>query len=279
MKKVLSFIFVILLSGFSFFYAEKVTKIMRKKDPIMIKLNEVKKDSYISVIKPIINNDEYIAGINGCEIDIEKSYNKMKKVREYKKELVVMKETTNNENLSNKYIVGGSKERKSISIIFFLTDNINDKLISYIKNKNIKVNFFVDLKFLENNINLIKLLSENNNIYYLGDNGIYNNEYMLYANNLIEINTKNESKYCFLEKKDDKVLKLCSQYNMKTINSNIIKENILSNIQNNLYNGSIITIDSKETEKIKVSLSYILSKGYNIVTLDELLNAKNNCNN
>ena len=60
MKKTIKVIAVILFSGFSFFYTEKVTKIIRKKDPIMIKLNEAKKDSYVSVVKPIINDDEYI---------------------------------------------------------------------------------------------------------------------------------------------------------------------------------------------------------------------------
>jgi hypothetical protein len=36
--------------------------------------------------------------------------------------------------------------------------------------------------------------------------------------------------------------------------------------------------DSKNIEEIKVSIKYILSKGYNIVSIDELLDESNKCN-
>ena len=255
MKKTIKVIAVILFSGFSFFYTEKVTKIIRKKDPIMIKLNEAKKDSYVSVVKPIINDDEYIAGINGCTIDIDKSYNKMKTVKEYKKELIVMKEVKKEDNLKDKYIVGANKLERKVSIIFIINNNIDDRLINYLDNKNISANFFVSLKFLEDNNITIKLLSEKNNIYYLGDDYKYNSEYIKYANNFININTNNKSNYCILEKKDESILKLCSKNDMKTIKTNIIRDNIFSTVQNELSNGSIIAIESSDIEKIKISVN------------------------
>lgn len=274
-KKIISFFSVLLIAGFSFFYTEKATKIIRKKDPIMIKLNEVKDNNYIATIKPIIINDEYYTGINGCKIDINKSYEKMKTMKEYKKELIVMKQIDNKEDLKNKYILGANKIQKNVSIIFVVKDDINDNLINYLKTKKIKGNFFVDLNYLENNTTLIKLISENNNIYYSGN---YDDEYMLYASNLIDINTNNKSEFCLLENKDDNILKLCSSYNMKTIKSDIIEKNLINTIKEKLSNGSIITIRSNDIENIKISINYILSKGYNIVSLDKLLNEDNNCN-
>lgn len=278
MKKIIKVFAVIIFSGFSFFYTEKVTKIIRKKDPIMIKLNEAKKDSYISVVKPIINDDEYIAGINGCTIDINKSYNKMKTVKEYKKELIVMKEVNTEDNLKNKYIVGANKLQRKVSIAFIIKDNINKDLIDYLDSKKIKTNFFVDLNYLKNNGIIIKLLSEKNNIYYLGDNYKYNNEGIKYANRFININTNNSSNYCITEKKDEKKLNICSDNNMKIIKTDIIRDNLLNNVQNKLSNGSIIAIDTSDIEKIKISINYILSRGYEIVKLDELLNHTNKCN-
>ena len=269
MKKIIKVLAVILFSGFSFFYTEKVTKIIRKKDPIMIKLNEVKKDSYVSVVKPIINDDEYIAGINGCTIDIDKSYNKMKTVKEYKKELIVMKEVKKEDDLKDKYIVGANKLERKVSIVFIINNDIDNRLIDYLDSKNISANFFVSLKFLEDN---------KNNIYYLGDDYKYNKEYIKYANSFININTNNQSNYCILDKKDESILKLCSKNNMKTIKTDIIRDNIFSTVQNELSNGSIITMESNDIEKIKISVNYILSKGYEIVNLDELLNPKNKCN-
>jgi len=276
-KKYIKVIGLLFLVGFSFFYTEKVTKIVRQKDPIMIKINNIKKESSIDVIKPIINNDEYIMGINGCEIDIDKSYDKMKTVKEFKKELLVMKEVKNDYSLKDKYIVGANRLDKNMSLIFLIKDTINEDLINYLNKKKVEANFFVDHKFLEDNTNVIKFISENNNIYYLGDNLKYKEEYMIYSSNLIGINSNNDSEFCLLENKDEDTLKLCSEYNMKTIKTNVIRDNILSNVKDELVNGSIITIDSSDTEKVKVSINYILSKGYNITTLDKLLNS-NKCN-
>lgn len=277
-KKVIKVTGVLLLVGFSFFYTEKVTKIIKEKDPIMIKLNEVKNNSYIQTIKPIINSDEYITGINGCEVDIDESYNKMKTLGEFKNELIVMKEVKNNDNLKNKYIVGGNKLEKNVSIIFLLKDDINDELLKFLTYKRIITNFFVDQKYLENNTVTVKFLSENNNIYYLGNNLEYEDEYMIYSKNLISMNSNNESNFCIVEDKNDEVLKLCSEYDMSTIKTKIFKDNIFNNVKENLNNGSIIAIDSDDIDKIKVSINYILSKGYNIVSLDELLNQSNTCN-
>ena len=278
LKKTFQIIGIFILAGFSFFYTEKVNQIVKDKDPIMIKINEIKSDSYVSLVKPIINNDEYISGLNGCEVDVNKSYNKMKDVGEFKDELIVMKEVENNDNLNNKYIVGANKNQKNVSIIFFIKDKANNNLIEMLKNKKIIANFFIDQSFLENNTITVKFISENNNIYYLGNNGKYEDKYMIYSNNLIEMNSKNKSNYCFVSQKQDNVLKLCSEYNMKTIKSEIIKDNLLSNVREKLNNGSIISIESSDIDEIKVTLNYIISKGYNIISLDKLLNQNNKCN-
>lgn len=277
-KNVIKVMGVLLLAGFSFIYTEKATKIIREKDPIMIKINEIKKDSYVDVIKPIINNDEYLTGINGCEVDTQKSYDKMKTYGEFKNELLVMKEVQT-DDIKDKYIVGGNKLNKNISLVFISKDDISNDLLTYLKTKNIKANFFVDQEFLEKNLYTIKFISEDNNIYYFGNNGVYDEDYMIYASNLIGINTNNESKFCLTDQKNEELLKLCSDYDMKTIKTNYIKDNLISSVKENLSNGAIITIDSSDIDKIKVVINYILYKGYNIVSLDELLSQSNTCSN
>ena len=47
LKKYIKVICVLVLAGFSFYYTEKVTKLIKYKDPIMIKINDVKDNSYI----------------------------------------------------------------------------------------------------------------------------------------------------------------------------------------------------------------------------------------
>lgn len=276
-KKFIQVTSILVLAGFSFFYTEKVTKIVRDNDPIMIKIKDAKESVSVSVVEPIITGDEYIAGINGCVVDVDKSYTKMKNVGEYKEELLVMSEEIINNNVRDKYIISGNKEKKNVSLVFLIKDDININLVGYLNTKRISANFFVDGSYLENNIVEIRNLSKSHSVYYLGTNGEYKDKYMIYNNNLINVNTKNESKYCLTDEKNDKLLKLCSDYEMSTIKSNYIKDNILTNVKNNLSNGAIIVFDSDNIDDIKVSISYILSKGYNIVSLNDLLNESNDC--
>lgn len=277
LKKFLKISAVLLLVGFSFFYTEKVTIIARNSDPIMRAIKKEEKDKKISNVNPVINKDEYIMGINGCEIDVDKSYSKMRSVGEFKEELIVMKETSNDKDLTDKYVIGGNNKEKNLSLIFIVNKDIDSKLTDYINKKNIKVNYFIDGKYLEENMITVKFLSENSNIYYLGENEEYSEENMLYHNNLISMNGSNEPKYCFTSDKDNNILKMCNDYDMITIKSDIIKNNIYKNVKDKLNNGVIFAIDSDNIDEIKVSINYILSKGYNIVSLEDLLSEKNDC--
>lgn len=277
LKKIFKISAVLLLVGFSFFYTEKVTLIARNSDPIMRAIKKEESNKKVSNVNPVINNDEYIMGINGCEIDVDKSYSKMRSVGEFKEELIVMKETSNDKDLTDKYVIGGNNKEKKVSLIFIVNKDIDSKLTNYINDKNLKVNYFIDGKYLEENMITVKFLSENSNIYYLGENEEYSDENMLYHNNLISMNGSNEPKYCFTSDKDNNTLKLCNDYDMVTIKSDIIKDNIYKRIKDKLNNGVIFAIDSDNTDEIKVSINYILSKGYNIISLEDLLSEKNEC--
>lgn len=277
LKKIFKISAVLLLVGFSFFYTEKVTLIARNSDPIMRAIKKEESNKKVSNVNPVINNDEYIMGINGCEIDVDKSYSKMRNVGEFKEELIVMKETSNDKDLTDKYVIGGNNKEKNVSLIFIVNKDIDSKLTDYINDKNIKVNYFIDGKYLEENMITVKFLSENSNIYYLGENEEYSDENMLYHNDLISMNGSNEPKYCFTSDKDNNTLKLCNDYDMVTIKSDIIKDNIYKRIKDKLNNGVIFAIDSDNIDEIKVSINYILSKGYNIISLEDLLSEKNEC--
>ena len=277
LKKIFKISAVLLLVGFSFFYTEKVTLIARNSDPIMRAIKKEESNKKVSNVNPVINNDEYIMGINGCEIDVDKSYSKMRSVGEFKEELIVMKETSNDKDLTDKYVIGGNNKEKKVSLIFIVNKDIDSNLTNYINDKNLKVNYFIDGKYLEENMITVKFLSENSNIYYLGENEEYSEENMLYHNNLISMNGSNEPKYCFTSDKDNNTLKLCNDYDMVTIKSDIIKDNIYKRIKDKLNNGVIFAIDSDNIDEIKVSINYILSKGYNIISLEDLLSEKNEC--
>ena len=116
MKDKVKVLGILLLAGFSFFYTKEVSKIIKNNDPIMKEIINVEDDMQVSKVDPIVLNDEYITGINGCKVDEVNSYNKMKDVGVFKEDLIVMKE----DKIKNKdlYIIGGNKKKRNVSIIF-----------------------------------------------------------------------------------------------------------------------------------------------------------------
>ena len=102
-------------------------------------------------------------------------------------------------------------------------------------------------------------------------------KYLVYDNNMIDNYLQNESNYCLLKERDDESLKICNLYKMRVIKGNIYKDNLLIYTKENLDNGKIFIYDSSNYEEIVTSIKYILSKGYSIVYLDELLEEQNDC--
>ena len=271
MKNVYKVIGILILTGFSFFYTNKVSSIIKEHDPIMNRIDNIKDTLTVSKIDPIIYDDEYITGINGCVVNREESYNKMKSNGDFNEDLIVMKEDEIEDDY-NKYIIGGPKQNRKVSIIL---TNYDSRINDFIKENNIEINYFIDTSNTKKDIG--KLLELEGKKYNYGRNKKYIDKYILYDNSLIKSNFGNESSYCLVTEKDNNTLELCSKYKMKTIKTNEIKENILNYTKENLSNGKIFLIDSNNYEDIKFSINYILSKGYKIVYLDELLDKTNNC--
>lgn len=272
MKNKYKIIGIMLLSGFSFFYTYKVSSIIKDNDPIMTRINNIEDTLIVSKVDPIINKDEYITGINGCVINKEESYSKMKVNNEFNEDLIVMKEDKVMEDL-NKYIIGGNKLNRKVSII--LTNYDNEEINNFIINNDIKINYFIDGNNIKKDIST--LINLKGNKYNYGRNKEYINKYIVYDNSLIKTNFSNEPSYCLVTSKQEDALSLCSKYNMKTIKTEEIKEDILSTVKTTLENGKIFLINSSSLEDIKYSINYILSKGYKIVYLDELLDESNPC--
>ena len=80
--------------------------------------------------------------------------------------------------------------------------------------------------------------------------------------------------YCYTEKPNKKILKICAIQNSITIMPQIIiKNKPYLNIKKQILPGSIISLDvnSELNSQIEVILNYITSKGYNLKSIEELL--------
>jgi len=268
--KLFKYIGVFFLICITFFYTEKVINVTMNQDEIMIKIKEYASVSNIDATNAIINEDTIIPGNIGKYVDNESSYKNMKKIGYFEPSLLIYKEIYPEISIYNnyhKYIIKGNTKNKSISLIYILNNNNTiDNILTTSKRYNISINFFIDSSFLNNNINIIDKI-KNHEIYNYGANGTYTKDNLIINNNIINNKSNNKSTFCLFLNKNESSLNNCANNKMLSI---IPKTNITSyNIKLNLENGNIFLIEN--TRELNTITEYIISKGYNIVHLSELI--------
>ena len=268
---------IILLLIFSFYYTNKIIDILKYKDPIMKQIKTTKDKYTIKYKNAIIKGKNIISGKKGKTINYEESYNKMKKYGTYNETLTVLKEVSPKISIDNnydKYIVGGNNTNKNISLVFTINkDTDPSNILSIINNKNILVTFFIDGTYLENNIDMIKSMKKHE-LEILSYDNKYNSSYFKTSIYYLENLSQSKCKYCYTKEDNKDLLNLCSKNNLHTIKPTIhLNKNIYKEIKNNLSNSIIISLDINNyvEEELPYTIDYIKSKGYNLVTLDNLI--------
>ena len=278
MKNTLKMIGLFILIGFSFFYTDKVIEVIREEDKIMIELTSVEDIYKVLPQNATILGDTIIPGLNGRTININDSYNKMKTLGIFDKNLLIYNNITPDISITNnkdKFIIKGNNNKQIVSIIFIID---NDKYLSDINkildSKEIEANYFVTYSYLINNSTKIKEIN-NHEFYSYGDNGKYSTDNLLFSNNLLTRIRNNNAIYCLTKDMDNEVLEICSKNNLYTITPSIIgNNNPYNNIKDKLTSGSIILLSmNKETiNELPTIIDYIKGKGLKIDTLSNLLN-------
>lgn len=283
-KPYLTVIGICLLTVFSFYYTNKLIEFSKSKDPIMIEIMKNKDDYNKLSIDALINNNYIIPGSEGLEVDVDKSYTKMKKLGKYNDNLYVydvVKPTISIKDNYNKFVINGNITKKEVSLVFKADDLKNIENINKILfNNNVSATFFIDGNIKDDDINILKILDESNN--YFGNLG-YNKKYSIktikYTNALLDRIDDDNHNYCYVEKDDINVLKTCSEVKMYTIKPMVVS-NIFpfTYIKQNLENGKIFSLDTNSytLKQLDLIIKYVRQKGYDFVTLEEILNEKIN---
>lgn len=266
------------MACFSFIFTEKTAITLRDNDYLMKVIKEQSETYKIESENAKVEDNTIIPGLNGRNVNNNKSYDNMKRLGEFNENLLiydlVLPEISVKNNY-NKYIIGGNPKKNMVSIIFKVSPNSNIDNVLNIVDVNTPLNFFIDGNWLENNENALKKLTDfNYTIGNLSYNGDYSNSGYVWINTIIQKYSRQENNYCYLEGKNEQYLKICSLQKSYTIMPSIIaKTNPLIEIKNNLKSGDIIALElNKETLKeFPLIINYINSKGYKIVDLDELI--------
>jgi hypothetical protein len=88
MKRIFKIVLISLFSLFSFYYTDKIIDFSKKSDPLMIKIEKAKSVYETSPVNGIVTSNTMMVGVSGKKIDIDKSYEKMKKINQYNEELL-----------------------------------------------------------------------------------------------------------------------------------------------------------------------------------------------
>ena len=128
MYKIFRNIGILALVLVSFLYTERIVSVVKDYDNIMIEIKQNKNQYRIDPIEATITENTIIPGIKGKEVDVEKSYAKMKKYGKFEPTLLAYTKI-NPQNLLkdhlDKMIRKGNSSKKMVSIIFEL-NNIDE---------------------------------------------------------------------------------------------------------------------------------------------------------
>lgn len=264
MKKLFSLIGLATIMTLSFIISEKTTLAIKDVDEIMSQIKEKTSEKNIPPENAIIKNDTIRPGIDGRQIDIQESYNRMRTINMYNEKYLIYKNIEPDISINkiyDKYIIGGNPKKKSISIVFIINENNNiEYILKILGQTNIKVTFIADKYWSENNNSIKEQIKKQGHTIEILNNGIGN-------------------KYCFIETKIKETLEKCSKQQKHTIIPNInIKSTPLITLKKNLTSGSIISLmtNNTTTQELKMIIDYINKKGYTILNLEQHLSEKNN---
>jgi hypothetical protein len=266
---------VTLLCG-SFIYTEKATTVVKDMDDIMIKIKQNKDVYYVPPVEAVIENNTIIPGINGSEIDVNRSYQNMRSVGLYSDKYFrykVLKVTNSLDNNKDKYIISGNRNKGIVSLVFIVEKDTDiENVIKILKKNKTKATFFIDGTWLENNNDEVyNIINNGHDLGSIGYNYNYSNSSYPWLDNIIKRVAKQKNSYCI--KTNHEALQKCIKNNNYTISSDIIDRNPLISTKDKLTSGAIIVykINMSLEEELPLIIDYIHSKGLTIDVLKNLL--------
>ena len=263
----------------SFLISEKTSLVVKDVDTDLIELKEQEKEYYIEPQNATIKNNTIIPGIEGKRLNIDKTYKQIKKKGQITEKDYVydtIEPEISLKNTYNKYIIKGNPKNKKVSILFVIKqgDNIT-KIIEILEQHRIKVDLFIEEKWMEDNQSKLEELIKKG--YIIQELETTQGKTNLKIKNLVK--NQKQQKYCYIEQENEQKLRECMKQKKHTIKTEKIHSTEpLMDIKKKIENGKIIAlaINKTTTDELNIIIKYIKSKGYKIENLSNLLSEKNN---
>ncbi len=238
----------------SFYYTEKMSKIVINNSNLVEIINENSKDYNIDPVSAIIEDNYIIPGLNGYSVNVLKSYNNMRYLdtfNSYYLEYDQVIPEISLENNKDKIIKKGNKNKNGVSIII----KDNQEIIDYAEDKKIKITRLIDYNTFDPNVNFEQI----------------NNDYEKYNKVELMLNNSNINKnLCFI---NNNIIDICRKNKKYLIESTMTLNNYnLSTIKDNIESGHIIFInDNVSLSDFKILIRQVFYQDLNVMFVSELI--------
>ncbi len=259
MKKTFQIIGLIAIIILSIIISNQTTIVVKNIDTLILEITQQEKKYNETPQNAKIQNNTIIPGKYGRKINIEKTYQEMKKIGKFNEKYIIYEEIKPEisiEQNKNKYIISGNSQKNEISIIAELNDTKNiEKILKILDENQIKITFYIENQYLTREI--IKKIEKSKHT----------------------IETNNPTNFCIVTETNEQKLNDCARQKKYTILPNIIiKESLLKETKKQIKPGSIIktTLNNNTIKDLELTIKYIKSKGYIIKNIEEHISEKNN---
>lgn len=242
------FILLIIICIFIYIYTDRLIKYSVNNNYILDEIDKYARVNNRYCIEGSISEEGIILGYNGILVDKEKSFSNMKGGLFNEDKLVFMRDECilNSRDNLDKYIISGNIHEKNISIVIDVVNhNYYEDMIKIFDEFNIKYNLMVNDYYEGSQTNLVY---KGNNVDYF------------------------DSVICVYYDEDN--LKECERKGFNTLKIvNYIDIDLFSNIKKFLNKGNIIFIKESynNLNELRITLNYIKSRGFNVISVNELL--------
>lgn len=238
---------VFALACFSFFVTDETVSVVKESDYLMTIIKAKKSEYYVASIPGEINGEYLKLGLSGMELNLEKSYEQMKKIGYFNESLIVynyIKPENSLKDNKDKIIYANSKNE--VSLIIKKPKNL-ENILQTLTSYNLQASFLIDKSYFEDNQKLLlKALSRDNSLIIMDEPNFFKRE------------LKGHNYYCYSELK-------CSKQKVEaSFSINSFKE-----LKTNLKKGSLIFVSNHDY--LDIYLKYILSRGLTIVNMDTFI--------
>ncbi len=279
MKKFFQVVGMISLICVSFFVTEKTANVVKDADTIMIEIKKKNDSVAYDAIDATIDGNTIIPGISGKEVDIDKSYDKMKRYGSYLESLLEYQLVAPQVSLSknyDKYIISGNPTKNMVTFIFLVEESDDvEEVIKQLEKTNTPANFFLDGNWFEkNNSKVLELIEDGDEVGNLSYGRNYQDSSFVWMDTIIKKVGKQKNSYCYSEEENLQDLEVCALNRDYTIMPSIVIQNYPSKeVKEQLEPGSIIAFPINDTviQELSTIIRYVESKGYKIVNLKEHL--------